>query len=187
MTNPCTNTVSWRAPDCRTAQGRQFVELFRTLQSQTGQIAPPRKSLVLTEAAPFAPYLSVLEFQDAEVAIMRIMGTALVNRRKIDHTGKNWFEFFAPEARPWMSRYLQALLSTPCGAANIVSEAFDRSFPIEVVSLPFADAQGLTRFIISTSTEVNRVDLSLRGEFKKQPTPNLDGYFNIGGGLPGEA
>lgn len=98
------------------------------------------------------------------VAIVRIVGTAIVNRTHIDNTGKNWFDLFPRNVKEPIWRAFREILDTPQGSLVFAKEEYQRSIMIEVLTFPFADDDGTARFIVSTTTEVDIDDLILRGE-----------------------
>ena len=167
-----------------TKPGQAFFDAFKTLQRETGAMVPPRKSLTLALSKPFASYLSILEMRDPLVALVRIMGTANVNRTRIDNTGGNWFELFPPDQRPPVSRAFKLILDTPRGSLVFVREKYDREIAIEVLTFPFADDAGNSVYLVSTTTQLDLKSLLLRGEDgKMQPSyPDREFFLDIGAG-----
>ena len=166
-----------------TAPGQAFLDLFKSLQKQNGCLVPPRKSLTLPASKPFAAYLSILEMHEPYVAIVRLIGTANVNRTRLDNTGKNWFDIFPPEARADIWNAFRLILDTPRGSLVYAHEDYERSIAIEVLTFPFADENGVPAYIISTTTQLELKDLILRGEDSMRPSmPDAEYFIDIGGG-----
>ena len=145
------------SPPVITKVGQDFFNVYGSLQRETGRMVPPRKSLGLAASRLFAPYLSILEIREPMVALVRIVGTAIVNRTHIDNTGKDWFELFPAEAREPIWRAFRHMLDTPRGSLVFAKEEYQRSVVIEVLSYPFADGDGrralsFQRQLKSTST-----------------------------------
>ncbi len=167
-----------------TGPGQAFYDLFKSLQSETGQLVPPRKSFTLNASKPFAAYLSILEIREPYQAIVRLMGTANVNRTRIDNTGKNWFELFPAEAVPPIWRAFRLILDTPRGSLVFTYEQYDRTIGIEVMTFPFADEKGTPVFVVSTTTQLQLRDLILRGEnsMRHPGMPDAEYFIDIGAG-----
>jgi len=72
-----------------TREAGLFCAYFRTLQEETGRLVPPRKAFTPTLARPLLPYLSILEVKSPELLLVRLVGTAIVNRTHFDNTGGN--------------------------------------------------------------------------------------------------
>ena len=171
-----------------TVAGQAFYDLFKSLQRDCGQLVPPRKSLTLAACKPFALYLSILEMREPHVAIVRLTGTANVNRTRIDNTGKNWFEIFAENDRPPIWAAFRRILDTPHGSLVFAREQYERSIAIEVLTFPFADDTGKPTFIVSTTTQLELKDLLMRGEDSMVPSfPEREFFLDIGAGTGSSA
>jgi len=152
---------------CRfwTREAELFCRDYRRLQLETGQIVPPRKAFTPATARAPLPYLSILEFKSPQLLLVKLVGTAIVNRTRIDNTGRNMLDLMPPELRADAIAGFRELLDTPCGATYISHENYgDVAIPIEILSFPFADAAGRPTLIISLSVETDRQELMLRGE-----------------------
>ena len=166
-----------------TRPGQAFFDLFKAIQAESGCLVPLRKSLTLPASKPFAPYLSILEMREPYVAIVRIIGTANVNRTRVDNTGKNWFDMFPAETRPDIWRAFWLILDTPRGSLVFAHEDYERSIGIEVLTFPFADDNGVPTYIVSTTTQLELRDLVLRGEDAMRPSlPDAEYFIDIGAG-----
>ncbi len=114
----------------------------------------------------------------------RLVGTAIVNRTRIDNTGRNMMEILPAEMRDWSWQHFNRMISTPCGSTFLSKEDYEHvSALIEVVSFPLADGDGVARFILSLSVEIDHQRLALRGEQAMQIV-ELSGYryIDIGNG-----
>ena len=175
---------SFQNPPVITKVGQDFFNLFGSLQRETGRLVPPRKSLGLAASRTFAPYLSILEIREPKTALVRIVGTAIVSRTHIDNTGKNWFELFPAESIDPIWQAFRHMLDTPRGSLVFAKEEYQRSVVIEVLSFPFADDDGVPRFIVSTTAQVDINDLMLRGDEAMRPGEVMSEHLlDIGAGI----
>ena len=167
-----------------TVAGQAFYDLFKSLQRDCGQLVPPRKSLTLVASKPFAPYLSILELREPHIAIVRLIGTANVNRTRLDNTGKNWFDLFAEKDRPPIWAAFRRILDTPQGSLVFAHEQYQRSIAIEVLTFPFADDTGKSAYVVSTTTQLELKDLLTRGDDSMRPGfPDREYFIDIGAGF----
>ncbi|MFZ1989976.1 MAG: hypothetical protein WAW96_09420 [Alphaproteobacteria bacterium] len=166
-----------------TAPGRAFYDVYKSLQRENGCLVPPRKSLTLPASKPFAPYLSILEMREPYTAIVRLTGTANVNRTRLDNTGKNWFDMFPAETRADIWGAFRLILDTPRGSLVFAHEEYQRAIAIEVLTFPFADNHGVPNYIVSTTTQLQLKDLTLRGDDAMRPSmPDAEYFIDIGAG-----
>jgi len=149
----------------RTRECALFLELYQGLQRSTGELVPPRKSFDPAAARALLPYVSIMEIREPRLALVRLVGTAIVNRTHIDNTGRNMLDLLPDEAREWSWSHFRRLLDTPCGCTFVSREDFEfASVFVEIVSFPMADTDGTRRFVLSLSVEVDRDGLVLRGD-----------------------
>jgi len=169
----------------RTREVELFTELYRGLQLQTGQIVPPRKMFSPAEARSLLPYVSIMEIKEPGLALVRLVGTAIVNRTRIDNTGRNMLDLFPPETRGWSWDHFRRLLDTPCGCTFLSREDYENArVLVEVASFPLADQDGKAVFIVSLSVEIDRQSLMLRGEAAMQIAELHNyRYIDIGAGV----
>ncbi|MFZ1990520.1 MAG: PAS domain-containing protein [Alphaproteobacteria bacterium] len=162
-----------------------FAEHYASLQRDTGLTVPPRKTFDPSNARALLPYLSIIEIKEPKLALVRLVGTAIVNRTRIDNTGRNLLDMLPEQSRDWSWGHFKRITDTPCGSTFLSKEDYaDVSLWIEVVSFPLADAEGLPRFILSLSVEVDRQQLALRGSQAMQIGElNSYRYIDIGDGI----
>jgi hypothetical protein len=151
-------------PAAWTEQGREFEALYRSVQKDNSVLVPPRTALTLSVLRRLAPYFRLLEILPPNTALIRILGTAIVNRTRLEHTGKNLLDSFSQETKGQSWRHFQHLLDVPCGAILRFEEEYTHSVGIEVVSFPLVDAQGVARYIGSTVVELDQDALLDRGD-----------------------
>ena len=170
--------------DFRTRECSLFAALYRGLQDQTGELVPPRKAFSPSAARAFLPYVSIFEIHEPRLALVRLVGTAIVSRTHIDNTGRNMLDLFPREARDWSWGHFRRVLDTPCGCTFLSQEDYEHaSVLIEIVSFPFSDLGSKPQFIVSLSIEIDRQELMLRGDQAMQ-IGELHGYryLDIGAG-----
>ena len=172
-----------------TREAGLFCAYFRTLQEETGRLVPPRKAFTPTLARPLLPYLSILEVKSPELLLVRLVGTAIVNRTHFDNTGGNMLDLMPPAIRQEAVAGFRELLDKPCGATYVSNEDYQNGpIPIEIVSFPFADDEGVPRFIISLSIEIDRQELMLRGDQRMALSAIFDKrMIDIGAGRDAKA
>jgi len=141
-----------------------FAEHYASLQRDTGRAVPPRKAFDPSRARTLLPYLSILEIKEPKLALVRLVGTAIVNRTRIDNTGRNLLDMLPEQSRDWSWGHFKRITETPCGSTFLSKEDYEHvSLWIEVVSFPLADVEGAARYILSLSVEVDRQQLAFRG------------------------
>jgi len=148
-----------------TRECAQFAELYAALQRQSGEVVPPRKAFSPSQAPrTLLPYVSLIELREPKLALVRLVGTAIVNRVGFDSTGSNMLDTLPEPARDWSWNNLQHVVGTPCGLTFVFKEDYERvSLWVEVVSFPLA-LDDKPALVVSLSVEVNRQQLPLRGE-----------------------
>jgi len=163
--------ATFQTPECGL-----FAAHYASLQRDTGLVVPPRKAFNPAKARALLPYVSLLEIKEPKLALVRLVGTAIVNRTRIDNTGRNLLDMLPEQSRDWSWGHFKRLTDTPCGSTFLSKEDYEHvSLWIEVVSFPLADMDGVARFILSLSIEVDRQQLALRGSQAMQ-IGELSGY-----------
>ncbi len=148
-----------------TPEAAEFFRYYRQLQQQSASLVPPRKLFSPAEARSFLPYVSIVEARTTDSYLVRLMGTALVNRTHSNPTGRTMMETMPEDHWETAKAGFRQMLETPCGATYILNEGYDRApIPVEILSLPFSNASGVPALIISVSVEIDRQQLMLRGE-----------------------
>jgi len=168
-----------------TAEAGQFAQAFRALQQQTGALVPARRAFAPSAVRSLLPYVALLEMQGPDHIFVRLVGTAVINRSRVDMTGKNLLDFYPESDRDRARRHHIRMLQTPCGSTFLSREEFGSmtSFT-EIVNYPLADDAGKARFILGIAVETNRRELMLRGEAAMQISALLDQrYLDIGAGI----
>jgi PAS domain len=146
---------------------------------------PPRRTFNPASARAVLPYVSMIEIKEPRIAQVRLVGTAIVNRTRIDNTGSNMMDLLPPETQEWSWNHFRRLLETPCGCTFLAQEDYERtSVLIEIVSFPLADQDNRPQFIVSLSIETDRQNLMLRGD-QAMHIADLHGYryIDIGAGV----
>lgn len=173
------------AVEFQTAECGLFAEHFAELQQSTGRVVPDRKAFSPSQARALLPYVSLIELKDPKLALVRVVGTAIVNRTHVDNTGRNLLDFLPEQSREWSWDHLKRLAETPCGSTFLSKEDYEHvSLWVEVVSFPLADADGAPSFILSLAVEVDRQQLAVRGNQAMQ-IGELSSYryIDIGEGI----
>ena len=128
-------------------------------------MVPPRKAFSPAAARSLLPYVSIMEIKEPRLALVRLVGTAIVSRTHIDNTGTNMLDLFPPEIHDLSWTHLRRLMDTPCGSTFLAEERYTgANVLIEVLSFPFADQSGAANHLISLSIEIDRQELMLRGD-----------------------
>jgi hypothetical protein len=168
-----------------TAEGERFAAQFHELQKQTGAIVPPRAAFQPSSMRKLLPYLAMLEVQGPEVILVRLVGTAIINRGRVDMTGKNLLDFYPPAERDWAMRHHLRMLKTPCGSTFLSREDFgDVANYTEIVNYPLADEAGAARFILGIAVETSRRELLMRGDAQMQISAfSNQRFLDIGAGI----
>ena len=169
----------------QTAECGLFAEHYAALQRDSGQVVPPRKAFNPSHARALLPYVSLMELKDPKLALVRLVGTAIVNRTRVDSTGRNLLDMLPDQSREWSWDHLKRMTGTPCGSTFLSKEDYEHvSLWVEVVSFPLADTDGSARFILSLAVEVDRRQLALRGSQAMQ-IGELSSYryIDIGEGI----
>ena len=163
----------------QTAECGLFAEHYAALQRDTRWVMPPRKAFNPSQARALLPYVSLMELKDPQFALVRLVGTAIVNRTRIDSKGRNLLDLLPEQSREWSWDHLRRITETPCGSTFLSKEDYEHvSLLVEVVSFPLADIDGVASFILSLAVEVDRQQLALRGSRAMQ-IGELSSYRHI--------
>lgn len=166
-----------------TSVGRRFAEVFRSLQRRSGLLVPKRRDLTLPLLGSTAAYLNLIEIKSPLVAIVRILGTAIVNRTQVDNTGGNIFDLYPPEFQQPVSEVFQRIVQTPCGAVADLIEGLGSPITVEAVSFPFANSEGVPVYVGSVMVERDPEKLILATEGRMRSRNGLKiEYLDIGAG-----
>lgn len=168
-----------------TDEASRFAEAFHALQQKTGMLVPSRRAFSPSSMRGLLPYLALLEMQSRDAILVRLVGTAVINRGRVDMTGKNLLDFYPEGERERASRHHTRMLQTPCGSTFLSREEFGPvTTYVEIVNYPLADDAGEARFILGIAVETNRRELMLRGEGPMQISALVDQrYLDIGAGV----
>jgi hypothetical protein len=148
-----------------TREGTLFHDFYCALQAETGHTVPLRSALDPRQARAFLPYLCIQEVISLDEVRLRHVGTIVVNRMGFDPTGRNIFEVMTPEQKQAGWEHLRKLLDQPCGSSLVVDEPYEnKDIRCEVVSFPFADEDGVPRYVVSLCVETDTQDLAVRGD-----------------------
>jgi hypothetical protein len=178
------STALLEPPRFFTAEANRFAEQFRALQQTTGAIVPPRRAFAPSSMRTLLPYLALLELLAPETILVRLVGTAVINRGRVDMTGKNLLDFYPESQRDRARQHHLRMLEMPCGSTFLSREEFGpvTTF-VEIVNYPLADDEGKARFILGIAVETNRRELMLRGDASMQISALVDQrYLDIGAG-----
>ena len=173
------------ASSLHTTEGARFIETYWALQRHTGKLVPPRQAFNPSLAKSLLPHMGIIEVREPRLALIRLVGTGIVNRTRINNTGRNLMERLPAALRETTWQHLTCMINTPCGSAFLSKEANGYvSALIETVCLPLADTDGTARFIFSVSTTIDRQQLARRDEQEMQIAEQHDYRFiDISDGL----
>jgi hypothetical protein len=168
-----------------TDEAERFAEAFGALQIKTGCLVPPRRAFNPSAMRTLLPYIALLETQDPETILVRLVGTAVINRGRVDMTGKNVLDFYPDGEREGARQHHFHMLNKPCGSTFFSREEFDAVTTFtEIVNYPLADDSGNARFILGIAVETNRRELMLRGDSAMQISAFTgQRYLDIGAGI----
>lgn len=139
-----------------TAGATRFAEHYSLLQQRAGQVVPRRNSFRPQEAKAFLSRLSILEVVAPDEILVRLSGTANVNRRHVDLTGTNLLDVVPQDRRMETGDFYLKQIQTPCGGYIRSTEIYRNfSWPIEVISFPFADETDRSKFVFSLVIELS--------------------------------
>ncbi|MFZ1988862.1 MAG: PAS domain-containing protein, partial [Alphaproteobacteria bacterium] len=131
-----------------TAEAGLFAQAFHALQQRTGTLVPSRRAFAPSAVRTLLPYLGLLELQGPDHILVRLVGTAVINRGRVDMTGKNLLDFYPESERDRARRHHLRMLQTPCGSTFLSREEFGpMTTLVEIVNYPLADDAGEARFI----------------------------------------
>ena len=110
---------------------------------------PRRDALDPAKIVDILPNFALMERTDPATILVRLIGTASVNRIGFDPTGRNILDIHVYSNRERLRRQLSLLLDRPCGQIIAVRQTYTsgRDLDLDICRLPLADRSGEPRFI----------------------------------------
>ncbi|NKB43492.1 MAG: hypothetical protein GKS03_04355 [Alphaproteobacteria bacterium] len=139
------NTPSFQAPECR-----GFYEHWQSLPKNG--LAPTSETFLDAAHPVYAPSVYILEFSDSDI-IIRLMGTALVERWKKDRTGECFLTTQDSEVKKVFVINSSQIVNIPCGlrATNQFLLSTGQRVSTEAIALPLTAAHGRPLRFVSYS------------------------------------
>lgn len=139
------NDLSFQTPECR-----GFYEHWQSLPKHG--LAPTSETFLDTAHPVYAPSIYILEFSGSDI-IIRLMGTALVERWKKDRTGQSFLTSQNPEVHKIFMANSSHIVNKPCGlrATNRFRLSTSQRVSTEAVTLPLATAPERPARLVSYS------------------------------------
>lgn len=170
----------FQSKDCR-----GFFEHWQSLRAD-GSILPSQKDFLDNADPRYAPFTHISEVDDAGVMIVRLMGTALVERWGKDKTGEAMAADQPEEVREALYGNTRKVISTPCGLRSEIELAGSSGSEmiIEAITLPIGVEPGRPGRLVAYSALMRKLEY---GEHSQQykSLANVE-WIDIGAGVPGD-
>jgi len=168
----------FQSEDC---QG--FFNHWKSLR--TGRDIIPTQKDFLDHADPrYAPHTHISELGPDGSMIVRLMGTALVERWGKDKTGEAMGEGQPSDVREALYSNTRLVIATPCGLRSEIELATSSGseMVIEAVTLPIAVEPGKPGRLVAFSAVMRKLEYGEHSQRYKS-LANVD-WIDIGAGVP---
>ena len=137
-------------PSFQTSECRGFYEYWQSLPRHN--LAPTSEIFLDASNPRYAPFVYILEFSGSDIVI-RLMGTALVERWKADRTGEKFLTTQDAETKKVFLTNCSHIVSMPCGlrATNRFRLSAGQRVSTEAIALPLAPGPGRPQRFVSYS------------------------------------
>lgn len=150
-------------------------------------LIPSRSSFDPADLPSILPGFAVHEFVSPDNILVRLCGSAVVERFGYEMTGKNYLSHFKPSRQPEVYDALSNVIDCPCGLLVHIRMFRESGVMIdyEVLGLPFRNEQGVANLAIYHSeTLKSHPKLAPREDRRKDSMPLRRMYIDIGAGIP---
>ena len=171
-------------------ESASFAEYWHSLRKD--ELVPAKSLLDPSQLKHHLPYIMIFERISERSFLIRLVGTEIVRRRGKDITGHKLELYSSTHGASPFQRNLMAALDCPCGFLTISIEEYTkgtRSF-IELSGFPFADSEGVPRFVVALAIESSRTfsrqnkSLLVSQERTTWQEWQFHQFIDIGAGLP---
>lgn len=171
-------------------ESASFAEYWQSLRKD--ELVPAKSRLDPSQLKHLLPYIMIFEKISDTSFLIRLVGTEIVRRRGKDPTGHKLEAYSSTGGNSPFRKNLMSVLDCPCGFLTISIEEYTKGAPnfIELSGFPFADREGVPRFIISLAIESSRSfnrhnkSLLLSRERTTRQEWQFHQFIDIGAGLP---
>ncbi|WP_020590517.1 PAS domain-containing protein [Kiloniella laminariae] len=166
---------------------QQFHDYWWRLNESSGQAVPYKADFNPAEIKPVLPYVLLHDLATPGKSLLRLVGTAIVDRMGINATGRDYLDFVSQERRDKAYRHLQTTSSLPCGMRVVIEGRYlsGRVNVSETVGYPLEAAGGASRYMIFVDDIVETM------EYQDVSDKQLEyyrvrrrDYIDIGAGIP---
>lgn len=167
-----------------TSQARCYADYWESLPKI--DLIPMRSSFDPVDVVPILPGFSVHEFQSSDMILVRLAGTAVVERFGYEPTGGNHLDSINPKRRQSAYHALSNIIRQPCGMVVHV-RMFRKSgvwIDCEVLGLPFRSENGEANVAIYHSNNLSGPTPHSLSDTKIDSMPLWREYLDIGAGVP---
>lgn len=168
----------FQSEDC---QG--FLEHWRSLRTGGG-IIPSQKDFLDHADPHYAPHTHISEVSPDGSMIVKLMGTALVERWGKDKTGEAMGEGQPQDVMDALYSNTRLVISTPCGLRSELELATTSGseMVIEAITLPIGVEPGKPGRLVAYSSLMRKLEY---GEYSQRykSLANVE-WFDIGAGVP---
>jgi hypothetical protein len=150
-------------------------------------LIPSRTSFDPADLPAILPGFAVHEFLSPNNILVRLCGSAVVERFGYEMTGKNYLSHFRAPRQPEVYEALSKVIDCPCGLLVHIRMFRESGITIdyEVLGFPFRNEQGIANLAIyHTETLKSHPKLAPRGDRRKDSMPLRRMYIDIGAGVP---
>ncbi len=171
-------------------ESASFAEYWQSLRKD--ELVPAKSRLDPSQLKHLLPYIMIFEKISDTSFLIRLVGTEIVRRRGKDPTGHKLEAYSSAGEESPFRKNLMSVLDCPCGFLTISIETYTKgtqSF-IELSGFPFADSEGVPRFIVSLAIESSRSfnrrnkSLLMSQERTTRQEWKFHQFIDIGAGLP---
>jgi len=150
-------------------------------------LIPPRSSFDPADLPSILPGFAVHEFVSPDNILVRLSGSAVVERFGYEMTGKNYLSNFESSRQHKVYDALSRIIDCPCGLLVHVRMFRESGVTIdyEVLGFPFRSEHGIANLAIyHTETLNSRPKLAPPDDRRKDSLPLRRMYIDIGAGIP---
>ncbi|MCZ4281273.1 PAS domain-containing protein [Kiloniella laminariae] len=164
-----------------------FHDYWWRLKESSEQIVPHKSDFNPAAIKPVLPYVLLHDLTIPGKSLLRLVGTAIVDRMGIDATGRDYLDFVSPERRDKAYHHLQTTSSLPCGMRVVIEGRYQsgRVNVSETVGYPLEATGEAPRFMIFVDDIVETM------EYQDVSDKQLEyyrvrrrDYIDIGAGIP---
>jgi len=179
--------IDGQTPDFQTDGCRAMYDFWIGLPKPAGSLIPSKSELNPSAIPKLLPRVLLHDLRQPGKAILRLVGTGLVEQYGFDPTGNDYARYVEPERWPSAFGELMKVASHPCGMRVLTQyvHAGGQVHENEAVGLPLEADDGSGRFLVFVD-EIVRAPKSI--DPRKRPVERLvvrqRDYLDIGGGVP---